>query len=236
MASDLTLRHNIIRSGRHSPAEPMHADGIQGWSLKGATNRNVRIEANMVIDTSQSDNNYMQGISIFDGQWDGMEVVNNVVLTNTWQGVALYGVNNARVVNNTVVPARRNKYMTWIVVRAGKEKRPSSHVVIRNNIAGQITAGGVDVEADHNIVLTGVSPARTPNSDVASAPAKFSFTLDQVPLESLFKRFDMTIPAYDLRLAPQSLAREAGSADGAPSTDVEGRLRTPPIDIGAYAR
>ncbi len=74
MASNLTISHNIIRSGHHSPAEGLHADGIQGWTLKGATNRNVRIEGNFVTDLNQSNNNYMQGISIFDGKWDGVEV------------------------------------------------------------------------------------------------------------------------------------------------------------------
>ena len=39
------------------------------------TNRNVRIEGNIVTDFDQSDNNYMQGISIFDGKWDGVEII-----------------------------------------------------------------------------------------------------------------------------------------------------------------
>ena len=44
MASDLLIRGNRIRNGRHSPAEPLHADGIQGWTIRGATNRNIVID------------------------------------------------------------------------------------------------------------------------------------------------------------------------------------------------
>ena len=50
MASDLIIRHNRIRSSRHTSAEPLHADGIQGWTLGGATNRNVTIDGNAIIN------------------------------------------------------------------------------------------------------------------------------------------------------------------------------------------
>ena len=112
----------------------------------------MRIEGNFITDLDQSDNNYMQGISIFDGKWDGVEIINNVVVTNTWHGIALYGVDNAKVINNTVLPSRP-EIMTWIMVHPGKDKRPSSNVVVRNNIAGQIIVDGLQVDADHNLAL-----------------------------------------------------------------------------------
>ncbi len=235
-ASNLTIRHNIIRSGHHSPTETLHADGIQGWTLKGATNRNVRIEGNIVTDFDQSDNNYMQGISIFDGKWDGVEIINNVVVTNTWHGVALYGVENAKVINNTVLPSRPEKFMTWIMVHPGKDKRPSSNVVVRNNIAGQIIVGGLNVEADHNIAVGRIHGLQLRNVDPATMSATFSSNLENVPPDMLFRNFDIVGGALDLRLAPKSPALRAGSAEGAPALDIDGRPRKPPIDIGAYAR
>ena len=213
-ASDLTIRHNVIQSGHHSPTELLHADGIQGWSLKGATNRNVRIEGNVVTDLDQSDDNYMQGISIFDGEWDGLEITNNVVITNTWHGIALYGVDNAKLFNNTVLPSRPEKFMTWITVRPAKDKRPSSNVVVRNNIAGRFAVGGVNVEVDHNLALREVARLRIPNADPATIAATLSFNLDNVALNSLVKNFDMTHKSYDLHPGAHSPAAGSGSAEG----------------------
>ena len=78
--------------------------------------------------------------------------------------IALYGVENAMVINNTVLPSRPEKFMTWIMVHPAKDKRPSSNVVVRNNIAGQIIAAGLNVEADHNLTLGRVTSPKTPNS------------------------------------------------------------------------
>ena len=141
IASDVTIRGNIIRYGRHSPSEPLHADGIQGWTAKDATNRNVVIDANFIMNTPSYGDN-LQGISIFDGKWDGVVVSNNVVIDNTWHGIALYGVANAVVVNNTVVPSDPQKHPTWIMIHDLKDKTPSKNVVVRNNISSQLLVSG----------------------------------------------------------------------------------------------
>ena len=70
-ASNVVIRGNHIRSSRHSPAEPLHPDAIQGWTAPGATNRNVVINSNWVVNLNPAEDNAMQGISIFDGQWTG---------------------------------------------------------------------------------------------------------------------------------------------------------------------
>lgn len=235
-ASNLTISHNVIRNGHHTPAEPLHADGIQGWSLKGKTNRNVRIEGNFITDLDQSDNSYMQGISIFDGKWDGVEIVNNVVVTNIWHGIALYGVDNAKVINNTVLASRPEKFLTWIMVHPAKDKTPSKHVVVRNNIASQISVGGFDVEADHNIALGRIHRLELRNIEPTAVKATFSFNFENVPPDSIFRNFDVGRGILDLNLAPKSPALKAGSAEGAPAVDVTGRQRIAPLDIGAYAR
>ncbi len=234
-ASNLTISHNVIRNGHHTPAEPLHADGIQGWTLKGATNRNIRIEGNFVTDLNQSDNNNMQGISIFDGKWDGVEIVNNVVVTNTWHGVALYGVDNAKIINNTVLPSRPAKFPAWIMVHSGKDKNPSSHVIVRNNIAEQIIAGGIDVVVDHNIATGRIQHLTLRGIDPAQTSATFSFNIENVPPDAIFRSFDVQNRKFDLRLAAKSPALGAGSAQDAPAVDIDGRPRKPPIDIGAYA-
>ena len=78
----------------------------------------------MIINKNKFEENYMQGISIFDGKWDGLTVVNNVVVTNTWHGIALYGVNNALVVNNTVVPSSPRNLLLGLLSMIRKDKTP----------------------------------------------------------------------------------------------------------------
>ncbi|WP_294534555.1 right-handed parallel beta-helix repeat-containing protein [uncultured Rhodoblastus sp.] len=235
-ASNLTIRHNTIRSGHHGSDEPLHADGIQGWTYKNVTNRNVVIDSNVVINLNRANDNYMQGISIFDGSWDGVYITNNVVITNTWHGITLYGVKNAKIINNTVLPARPQNAMTWINVHAGKDNTPATNVVVRNNIAGGIMAAGSNITVDHNIALGGISISKSPRGDSPFDGVAASLNLDKVPPNALFKDFDMSVPSFDLRLSPNSLARKTGSEEDAPAIDVEGRPRIPPMDIGAYAR
>ncbi len=236
MASNLTVRRNVIRAGHHTAAEPMHADGIQGWSLRNTTNSNVVVEGNTVIDINQSDDNYMQGISIFDGVWDGLIVSNNLVFTNHWHGIALYGVDHAVVVNNTVLPSKPNKYLTWIAIQASKTRRQSSHVVVRNNIAGQILAGGFDVQVDHNIALGPISSRQFRADPDLLSDADFAFNEQNVPEDTLFRNLDRASGSHDFHLAPKSPAVESGASDLAPAVDIEGRSRKSPIDVGAYAR
>ena len=66
--SNITLRGNTIRGVHHTAADPSHPDGIQGWTLKGKTNRNLLVESNVVINADRTEANDMQGISIFDGR------------------------------------------------------------------------------------------------------------------------------------------------------------------------
>jgi parallel beta-helix repeat protein len=236
-ASNLTLRHNVIRSGHHGPKEPGHPDGIQGWTVNGSTNRKVIIDANMVINPNQSDDNALQGISIFDGSWDGVSVTNNVVITNTWHGIALYGVKNSTIINNTVIPARPGKYMTWITVHSGKDNSPSTNVVVRNNITGGLVIDdGENINVDHNIALGTIPIARSRKGYQDFGGVTASHNLDKVPAIVLFQEFDMSTAAFNLHLSANSLARESGSDEGAPALDLEGRPRKPPVDIGAYAR
>ena len=190
----------------------------------------------MVIDVNQSDDNYMQGISIFDGAWDGLVVSNNLVYTNIWHGIALYGVTHAVVVNNTVVPSRPAKYMTWIAIQASKTQLPSSNVVVRNNIAGQILAGGVDVQVDHNITLGSISTRQLKAFPGAPSDATLAMNEEGAPPDALFKNLERSSEGYDFHLAAKSPAIKAGSPELAPAVDIEGRPRKPPIDIGAYAR
>ena len=236
VASDLVVRRNRIENGRHTPGQPLHADGIQGWTLHGATNRNVVIDSNWIVNVSEDTDNYLQGITIFDGEWDGLTVTNNLVITNTWHGISLYGVSDALVANNTVIPSRAGG-TSWLMIHDSKAKTPSQHVVVRNNIAQEYIVAAKDLQFDHNLAQSeidyqseGGGSVRIRHGGVGDRntihPGLFHWFVD----------FDPAHGDFDLRPSPASPAREAGAEERAPADDILGRQRTPPIDIGAFAR
>jgi parallel beta-helix repeat protein len=211
-ASRITVRGNRI-SNSHDIGDDNHNDAIQGWTVGGAINRDTVIDGNtIVVSTNQALPlaSYMQGISVFDGHWENIQITNNIVVTNAWHGISLYGVRGCRIINNTVVgidPA----VATWIGVFNMKEETggtPPSDVIVRNNIATRYNLMVPGIVADHNIIAT--DPRR------------------------LFVNFDVVRAQYDLHILPNSRARGAGLADQAPRFDISGRARTSPFDAGAY--
>jgi len=169
----------------------------------------------------------MQGISIFTDRWDGVTVENNAVATNAWHGIALYGVKNARVLNNTLAATRAGK-ASWIFIHDSADHAVRGEAVLRNNIATAIVVEASDVTLDHNLTAR---PIRLQKD------AKAQELSDEkvAPLAGQFLHFDPAAGAADLHLAADSIALRAG-AEGAPDRDVEGRKRVAPFDLGAYAR
>lgn len=231
-ASDVTIHGNIIRYGRHSAKEPLHADGIQGWTGKNVTNKKVVINSNMVINPP-FDGDYMQGISIFDGKWDGVTITNNVVVTNAWHGIALYGVTNATIINNTVVPSNPKKIPTWIMVHDSKDKSPSSNVIVRNNISAQLIVTGVNMTVDHNITEIPINIDTKASSHYSGNGTTYMSNINDRYVYSTLIEVDNAVGKYDLRPKPGSRAVRGGNEEGAPQVDMAGNPRSSPVDIGA---
>jgi len=231
-ASNLILRRNTIRDGRLYPNNPAHADGIQGWTVGGATNRNVTIDSNTIIKTGDRNKSNMQGISIFDGKWDGVRIVNNVVVGNHFHGVALFGVAHALVANNTVVPS--DTAATWILVRMGKDKTPSTDVVVRNNVSGSLNVEAQRAEVDHNVAQSSITldvDGRKSAIKVGTIDGNRVYSGAFVDLQ----RLDIKGGVFDLRPTAKSVLFQAGSSKSAPKLDIAGKTRRDPPDIGAYA-
>lgn len=132
-ANELRILSNKIRGSHHTPAEQLHADGIQGFPApNGGVFRNVTIDGNTVEYIGPGD--YMQGITVFDGRWQTLRVTNNTVRVNVWNAISLYGVDDVLVEGNTV-SSTDPKVLNWIEVRAAKDGTPSSGVVVRDNVA-----------------------------------------------------------------------------------------------------
>ena len=191
-----------------------HNDGMQGWVLNGTTGTNVLIDSNLVINQTDPALPWagtMQGISEFDGAWDGIQIVNNVVIAAAYHGIALYGAHNATIINNTVfgnfVAANGDVNETWIGV-FDNGGSPPVNVVVRNNISGLYSLAGTGVTADHNVLTT------NPQTN--------------------FVQFNRATFQYDLHPAPGSVELGYGSTDLAPAYDITGAQRVPPITAGAY--
>ncbi len=220
--------------GRHSSAEVMHADAIQGWSVRGATNHDVIIDGNVVINDNMSEGSYMMGIDLFDGKWERVTVSNNVVVTNTWNGIVLFGVDDALIVNNTVLATHPKPYGTWISLRPSKDKRPSHGAVVRNNIATAFIIDAPDVELDHNIAQQSFTLNRGGGTSVLNHGDMGTRNVVNPAVMRGFVAFDPEGRKFDLRLRPNSPAAGAGSPDRAPAVDAAGKPRKPPVSVGAY--
>jgi len=198
----------------------IHNDGIQGWNYNNSSasvNSDVVIDSNQII--AQVTPNLtlpvigLQGITIFNTKWDGVRITNNLVVTNTWHGISIYGVNNAAIINNTVVPTDP-RYLIWIMVNNSKSDPPgfTYNVIVRNNVVPRVTGTpNIGVTVDHNLFL--------------KTPGEFS---------DAFVKFDPAKFAYDMRPSKRSPVIGKGAPEGGPTTDIEGRSRQGSSDIGAY--
>lgn len=225
-SSHIVIQCNLVRDGRHSPAEPNHPDGIQGWTVNGAINRDVLIDSNTLIHIGHETGYDMQGISLFDGEWDGLTVTNNVVVTNHWHGISLFGVSNSIVANNTIVPVLPNQRPIWIQIGPSKNKRPAANVIVRNNVSTQILVDAVNASVSHNIVSRTVSVKHTGDPD-AVGTTNTNVVDPLVYLE--FMRIDIDKQAFDLR--PREGTRLLGS--GAKARADSTGARQEPDHIGA---
>jgi hypothetical protein len=211
LGNDLLFESNLVKNCYDVNAN--HDDGFQSWSINDDPPRErVTLRANTIINFEGADyllRGSLQGIGCFDGPYIDWVVENNLVITDHWHGISLYGAVNSRIVNNTVVDADDDPESPgppWIMFHDHKDGTPSSGCLIRNNIAATISTSG-DTVADHNY--------RLEEGD----------TLFQDPAD-----FD-----YHLR-ADAGAVIDAGSADQAPTTDKDGtpRPQGAGIDLGCY--
>lgn len=140
--TDTVFRNNLIRNVI-SLSDDVHRDGMQCY--RPSTTTNLRVIGNTIIDWAEPNRDHpmrgtLMGISLFDGFYDNIEIVNNVVATTHYNGIAVYGTRGARIVNNTVVNSAGEKVGNpWITVRSTKAGEPSQNVLVANNLAMKIS-------------------------------------------------------------------------------------------------
>ncbi|WP_309399771.1 right-handed parallel beta-helix repeat-containing protein [Cerasicoccus maritimus] len=189
-----------------------HDDGFQSWS--GATGNDSYVEdivlrGNVIIGYTEDNNlkSSMQGIGCFDGYFKDWIVENNIVITDMYHGLSLYGAIDCLIINNTVTanPVIGKTYQPWLAVYPHKNGTSSSGTIVRNNLVRSI-----------NSVTYGQA---TVDNNVAVGSNYDDHFVDWAN--------------FDLRLKSTSTAINAGSTISAPSHDFEGDARDSLPDIGA---
>ena len=194
-----------------------HDDFFQSWStdaegtVGAGVVRNVTVRGNVFIsqtDTAQPLQKAPQGIGCFDGMFENWIIENNVISSQTYHGIALYGAINCKITNNIAVENAVRGSTTvkpWVRIYDHKDGTASTGNLIRNNIssasASMPTGAGV---RDHNLTTTAYS--------------------------TYFANY----AGFDFYPVPTSPAINTGEATDAPSIDVLGNPRTAPYDVGAY--
>ncbi len=218
LGDEETFEYNLVKNARD--VNDTHRDGFQSWStgptgtVGTGTVKNIRLCGNVIHSYENPDipcAGTLQGISCFDGMYQGWIVENNVVITDSYHGITFYGAKDVRIVNNTVmlepnrVPAGTDTL--WILVDHHKSGTPSSDCVVRNNLATSISTSGTGNKVDHNIV---------PPADAAGYFADLGH--------------------HDVHPVSGSPAIDQGSDLLAPALDADGNLRPQGIafDVGAY--
>ncbi len=234
-ASNCIISQNVITNHYGLWNDGYHHDGMQGWTYwDSASTSNVVIDRNLVIASTGAyaaipivptggADDYLQGISIFDGVWNNVTVTNNVVVARqAYHGLSLYGMTNATIENNTVIGQFANGFnQVWLGVFVSQTGAPPVNVAVRNNIANAFAlASGVSY--DHNLAFVDIG---------------LNLGVPIVDPQTVFVNYSGStgIP-YDFHLCSGSPAIGTGTSAGAPTVDFSGKVRSPSsIDIGAYA-
>jgi hypothetical protein len=191
-----------------------HDDGFQSFSRSGVYVTDLVLDSNVIIEwTGGADHPLrctLQGIGLFDGPYDNLTIVNNLVSTTHYHGISVYGGRGAKIINNTVVNALGlvGKY-PYIAVHPRKDGTPPTDILLVNNIAMSIQ--GV-ASAANNVVFRNNSVIGIP-SLVFESPA-----------------------AFDYRPKASSGFVDTGDATVAPTIDLLGQKRPsgPLPDRGVY--
>jgi hypothetical protein len=171
---------SVVRGNRISNSvdtDDNHDDGFQSFPTRGTTVvTGLVLDSNTIIEwTGRPDHplrDNLQGIGLFDGFYDNLTIVNNVVAVSHTHGISVYGTRGARIINNTVVNIRDLTLGTpRINIKNHKNGSPSQDVLVANNLA--MSVGGTASELNR-IVFRSNSAIGKP-SMVFENPTGFNF-------------------------------------------------------------
>ena len=154
LGSDSTYENNVIKNCFIDDYDIQHDDAFQAFIVPGSgiisnvTFRNNSITlfenpSQFVIDNDLI-GTLMQGVIITDGNAEGWIVENNLISSSQSHGITLYGAQNCRIQNNTVIQTPHIVLLDdvpWISIQDQSKSggRVNKDNIIRNNIAGRFT-------------------------------------------------------------------------------------------------
>ena len=214
LADSCNYEYNVVKVSY--AIDDNHDDGFQSWSTDAAgaigkgTVKNVVLRGNVFIsqiDANQpfQDDRGMQGTGNFDGFFENWIIENNLIISDMYEGISLYGARNCKVINNTVVrnPLKPGAYTPWIKVAKHKNGTASTGNIVRNNYTSDMSD------------MNGV----TQSNNIESI---------------LYATYFVDYNNLDMHLKVTSPAINAGSTLDAPALDLERNPRNGIVDIGAY--
>ena len=221
---------NVIRDAYIEDYGVNHDDAIQMYdrdNIASGVINEVRIVNNTIyqfadpITRAMIDDNLvgysMQGIIITDGHIENSVVENNLVVSDHYHGITLFGAVNCRIQNNTVMktPTPVNPTtdaIPWIQYTKDKQGNECSNSIIRNNIASKLTPWTYD-NAEGMITENNLEPSASSYTD-----------------------FFVDYYNFDFHLKETGPAVGAGINKDLSTTDIEGNLRLAGtnVDCGAY--
>jgi hypothetical protein len=129
----------------------------------------------------------IQGIGLFQGPFDAIEIINNLVIGNHWNGITVLDGTDVKIINNTTVVADIPQRSPESRIRIAGSL---STFIVRNNLANNYEVA-VGATADHNALVS--DPAATFVDWAAGdyrpserGPAVDSGSTDGAPPDDLF--------------------------------------------------
>ncbi|MBU6453656.1 MAG: hypothetical protein KGS72_17890 [Cyanobacteria bacterium REEB67] len=226
----ITIRRNRITNS-HVLGDGNHNDAMQGQvrfdhgQADLTPHHDILIDSNFVAAITDAHLPFlsdgvsggMQGISEFDGVWQRLTIVNNVVLITAYHAITVCGARDSQIINNTVEEISLNpKLKAWIGVfnlKTTEGGTPSSNIIVRNNASPVFSLKAEGVAEDHNVCIVAGS-----STDAGL----------------LFADFKPQVK-FDMRPKPGCALVGAGGPALAPPSDIIGTRRSASIDVGAYA-
>jgi hypothetical protein len=214
---DVFESNTVMNNKIGDPDDANHDDGFQSWSIGADGNvgtgevTGVVLRGNLFINSTDPNDplrSSMQGIGCFDGFFVGWTVENNVVITDHWHGISFYGMRDSVIVNNSVIDNVDGQPGPPWIMVTDHKDGTPSSNVVVRN----------NLATDFD--LSGNNITDDHNLLIDDAAAVF------------------VAPPFDLHLVAGSAAVDAGSAELAPDSDIEGHHRPQGagIDLGAYER
>jgi len=141
LGNNTVVRGNRIQNCVVTDAN--HDDGIQSWATTAGGVDGLTLDSNVIAEwTGAADHPLrckLQGIGLFDGPYTNLVISNNLVVTDQYHGISVYGGQGVRIANNSVINARGITGTTpYIAVRPNKNGTLPIDVLVANNVAMSI--------------------------------------------------------------------------------------------------